>query len=93
MARVRDQGTWLDKIAELPTDAARQDFVRRRRWLHNFAAVEQLYDEVVRVARIDLGRAAGLASTAQCLAKQTDDDAARALGIRARGQLARRLST
>ena len=87
MARVPDQGTWLDRIAELPTDAARHDFVRRRRSLHNFAAVEQLYDEVVRLARIDLRRATGLASAAEWLAKQTDDAAARALGFRARGHV------
>jgi len=86
-ARVPDQGTWLDKIAELPTDAARQAFLRRRRSLHNFAAVEQLYDDVVRLARIDLGRAAGLARTAQWLARQIRDDAARALAIRARGHV------
>src|SRR4051812_10120803 len=86
-ARVPDQATWLDKVAELPTDAARVELIRRRRSLHNFAAVEQLYDEVVRLARVDLGRAAGLARTAQWLAKQIRDDAARALAIRARGHV------
>jgi len=81
------QGNWLDQIAALPTDATRYDFLRRRRWLHNFAAAEQLYDEIVRLSRIDLDRASGLARAAQTLAKHIDDDAARALGMRARGHV------
>lgn len=87
MARVPEQGNWLNEIAELPTDAARQNFFRRRGWLHNFAAVEQLYDEVVRLSRTDLERAAELAKAAQLLAKEIKDDAARALGLRARGHV------
>jgi len=87
MARVPENGNWLDQIAELPTDAARREFFQRRRWLHNFAAVEQLYDETVRLARVDLNRAVGLARAAESLGKQTDDDAAYALGIRARGHV------
>src|SRR5690349_15377545 len=87
MARVPEQVNWLDQIAELPTDAARQEFLSRRRWLHNFAAVEQLYDETVRLSRVDLDRAAGLATAAQSLGKQVGDDGAHALGIRARGHV------
>jgi CHAT domain-containing protein/tetratricopeptide (TPR) repeat protein len=87
MARAPEQGNWLDEIAELVTDYARKRFFRRRRWLNTFSAVEQLYDEVVRLSRIDLDRAAGLAKTAQLLASEIEDDAARALAIRARGHI------
>jgi tetratricopeptide (TPR) repeat protein len=85
--RVPEQRTWLDKFSELPTDAARQDFLRRRTWLHKSAAVEQLYDEVVRLARVELRRAEGLARTTEWLAKQSGDEAARALAIRANGHV------
>lgn len=87
VARSSERDNWLDKLAELPTDIARQKFLRRRGWLHNLAAVEQLYDEVVRLARIDLRRAAALARTAQWLAKQLSDDRAGALGLRAKGHV------
>ena len=87
MARVPEQENWLDQVAELPTDAARQEFLGRRRWLHTFAAVEQLYDETVRLSRVDLDRAAGLARAAESLGTQIGDDGAHALGIRARGHV------
>jgi tetratricopeptide (TPR) repeat protein len=85
--RVLEQRIWLDKIADLPTDAARRDFLRRRKSLRTVRAVEQLYDEVVRLARVELRRAAALARTAEWLAKLVDDQAAVALGMRARGHV------
>ena len=87
MVRGPEEGNWLDEVAELATDDARLEFFRSRGWLHNFAAVEQLYDEVVRLSRVDLERAARLAKAAQSLAKQIKDDAARALALRARGHI------
>ncbi|HWC16703.1 MAG TPA: tetratricopeptide repeat protein, partial [Terriglobales bacterium] len=87
MPRIPEQGSWLDEIAGLATDGARVGFFRSRRWLQNFAAVEQLYDEVVRFSRMDLDRAERLVKAAQLLAKQIKDDAARALALRARGHV------
>jgi tetratricopeptide (TPR) repeat protein len=85
--RVSGQQSWLEKVAELPTDAARRDFLQRRTRLHNSAAVEQLYDEVVRLARVELRRAAELAKSAEWLAKQVGDDAAQAIALRAKGHV------
>ena len=82
-----ETGNWLDEIAELASESARLGFLRRRRWLYSFSAVEQLYDEVVRLSRMDLDRAARLVKAAQRLALEINDEAARALALRAQGHI------
>ncbi len=80
-------GALIARLASIPESGARRAFLRRNRALHNRAAVEQLYDEVVRLARVDLRQADRLAQSAAWIAEKLGDDFCRAQGLRAAGHV------
>jgi CHAT domain-containing protein/tetratricopeptide (TPR) repeat protein len=72
--------------------ALEPDAQERRRMLDASEAdaaglVQRLYDEVVRLARVDLRSADRLARSAEWLARRAGDEASRALGLRAMGHI------
>jgi CHAT domain-containing protein/predicted negative regulator of RcsB-dependent stress response len=87
VARAPHEENWIETLADLPTEKARRSFLRAKGWLHVPAANARLYDEVVRLARVDLNRAARLAHAARWLADKINDDACRALSFRATGHV------
>ncbi len=77
-------------IAELrqnPDPAARRGILRTNRELHDPAVVDLLYDEVVRLARLDVQQAARVAQSALWIAEKLRDDYCRAQGMRAAGHV------
>ena len=77
----------IDRLADLTTARAREQFLRKNRELWQPTVVEQLYARVVRLARTDLKRADRLARASKWIAEKLDDDAYRAQGLRAIGHV------
>jgi len=82
-----DRGALIARLAGISEPRARRAFLRRSRQLHNRATVEQLYEEVVRLARVDLPQADRLAQSAAWIAEKLGDDVCRAHGLRAAGHV------
>jgi CHAT domain-containing protein len=80
-------GDVVELLAEQPTHRSMAAFLRRHPELRDSAFVERLYDQVVRVARVDIDRAARLADAAAWLAEQLDDRACSAQSLRASGHV------
>jgi CHAT domain-containing protein len=76
---------WMEELAVEASEESRRAFAMRRKDLHRSELVELLYDEVVRLTRIDLARAGRLAEAAIWLADAVGEPASRALAARAMG--------
>lgn len=77
----------IEQLARLQNGQARARMLRQHRELWTPALIQQMYEEVVRLARIDLQQAGRLARAARWLADQIGDDAARAQSLRALGHV------
>lgn len=75
------------QVAAIADGRARREFLRSAAGLHNAAAVEAVYDEAVKLTRVDLEQAARLAQAARWLAALLDDPWCRAQGLRATGHV------
>ncbi len=80
-------GDSIARIGSIPNDRARLSLIRRSSRLHNPEAVKMIYEEVVRLARIDVQQADRLARAATWIAEQLGDESCRALGYRATGHV------
>ncbi|HYK88871.1 MAG TPA: CHAT domain-containing protein [Acidobacteriota bacterium] len=77
----------ITELAQLSDAAARRGMLRRNRRLHSPEVVDFLYEEVVRLARVDLRQADRLAQAAAWIAERLEDDYCRAQGLRAAGHV------
>ena len=77
----------IDRLAALPTRRAMVAFLTRQRLLWDPVVVEQLYEQVVRVARVDVRQAKRLADGAAWLAAKLGDGRSRAQSLRASGHV------
>jgi CHAT domain-containing protein len=77
----------LQELGALKDPAALRRFLRLHSRLHDPAAVDRIYDEVVRLARADLRRADRLAQASIWLAEKLDDAYCRAQASRAAGHV------
>lgn len=89
MAHLNEAGQdeLIDRLAGFRDRRSRTSYLRRHQQLWTPAVVDQLYAHVLRVARIDLQRADGLAQAAQWIADKLDDERCRAQSLRALGHL------
>ena len=78
----------IEALAQEPTGQGRARVLREHRDRWDGTLVYRLYEEVVRLARIDLLQAERLARAAKWLAEQLADAAARAVSLRAMGHVA-----
>jgi tetratricopeptide (TPR) repeat protein len=76
----------LEQLAAEPRRAGRRQLLDGPEG-NDPGTVTRLYDETVRLARVDLRRAARLAETAEWLSRKLKDDASRATGLRAAGHI------
>jgi len=77
----------LEQLANEPQKRrGRQLLLAARQWWQP-QTVTRMYDEMVRLARIDLRQAERLALAAAWLSEQIDDEASRATGLRAMGHI------
>ncbi len=74
------------RLAAEPDSRRRSALLSRQRWARP-ETVSKLYEETVRLARIDLRQAERLAKSASWLSRKMDDEASRALGFRALGHI------
>ncbi len=81
------QSRLIAELAEICEVADRRGFLLKNRLLFDSAAVEKLYDEVVRLARLDLKKAERLAQAAVWVADSLKDDFSRAQSRRAMGHV------
>jgi CHAT domain-containing protein len=77
----------IEQLARLQNGQARARTLRQHRDQWSPALVQQMYESVVRLARIDVQQADRLAQAARWLAEQIDDDGARAQSLRALGHV------
>jgi CHAT domain-containing protein/Tfp pilus assembly protein PilF len=77
----------IEQLARVENGQARARLLRQHRECWNAALIQRMFDEVVRLARIDVQQAGRLARAAMWLADQLDDDAARAQSLRALGHV------
>ena len=77
----------IDRLANARDRRARERLLRRHEELRTAEVVEQLYNRVVQVARIDLKRADGLVHAATWIAEALGDDGCRAQSLRAAGHM------
>src|SRR5271157_4466568 len=84
---VSEDLTWIETLSRLPDERSRCAFLSRDPKLQSPEAVQQLFDEVIRLVRVDLRRAYRLAKAASWLGRQLRDDLSRALGLRALGHV------
>ncbi len=82
-----DIPAWIAQLAEIETEERRRELFLSAPDSHNLRVAEQFHAEVLRLAYVDLDRAARLAQAAGWLAELLDDDAARALAVRCRGHM------
>ncbi len=75
------------ELAQSPDVAARRGLLRRHRRLQDPAIVEMIYDEVVRLARVDPRKAARLAQAASWIAESLGSEYCRAQSFRAAGHV------
>jgi len=77
----------LEQLASEPLKRRRRQLLLAAREWWQPPTVTRLYDEMVRLARIDLRQAERLALAAAWLSEQLDDEASRATGLRAVGHI------
>jgi tetratricopeptide (TPR) repeat protein len=77
----------MERLAREPEAQARRQMLLANREWRAPETVARLYDEMVRLARIDLRQAERLARSAAWLSRRLNDGAARALGLRAMGHI------
>ncbi len=77
----------IGQLARLSDARARRGVLQRNRLLHDRSTVEFLYEEVVRLARVDVQQADRLAQAASWIAEKLGDDYCRAQGLRAAGHV------
>ena len=78
---------WIEQLADLEDAAARRDFFSRDSRAHHAGTAEKLHAEVLRLAYVDIERAARLAEAAGWLAELLNDASARAFSLRAQGHV------
>ncbi len=78
---------WIHQLAGTSEEDARRSLLRRHPEFRTLEAVEHLYQEVTRLARVDLRQADRLARTAVWLGHDLKDEAARAVSLRAEGHV------
>jgi CHAT domain-containing protein len=81
------QNALIDRLANARDRRTRERLLRRHEELRTAEVVEQLYNRVVQVARIDLKRADGLVHAATWIAEALGDDGCRAQSLRAAGHM------
>jgi len=79
--------SWTETLSRIPDERSRSAFLSRDPKLRTPEAVQQLFDEVIRLVRVDLRRAHRLAKAASWLGRQLRDEPSRALGLRALGHV------
>ena len=79
--------SWTETLSRIPDERSRRAFLSRDPKLQTPEAVQQLFDEVIRLVRVDLRRAHRLAKAASWLGRQLRDELSRALGLRALGHV------
>jgi CHAT domain-containing protein len=77
----------IEQLAAVQNGQARARVLRQHRNVWTPALIQRLYDNVVRLARIDVKQAGRLARAAMWLADQIDDEGARAQSLRAMGHV------
>lgn len=77
----------LEQLTAEPLKRKRHKILEAGREWWNSALVSRLYDEMVRLARIDLKQAERLADAALWVSEKIQDDASRAVGLRAVGHV------
>jgi tetratricopeptide (TPR) repeat protein len=77
----------IAQLAGIQDVGKRREILHRHRRLHAPKVVEMLYEEVVRLARVDLRQADRLAQAASWIANRLEDDYCRAQGLRAAGHV------
>src|SRR4051794_30805377 len=78
----------IEQLAAVQNGQARARVLRQHRQSWNPALIQRLYENVVRLARIDVQQAGRLARAAMWLADRMDDEGARAQSLRAMGHVA-----
>lgn len=78
---------WIEELGKLADPAGLDAWFAGRPELHRRQAVEQLVEEVIRLARLERPRAEAMSDAATRLAEIVGDDYARALSLKARGHL------
>src|SRR5512146_2145108 len=77
------QQEWIGELASLADEAARRELFGRHRSEHSAELVQALYEEVLRLGRIDLDSAQRVAEALGWLAGELDSSHARAIAYRA----------
>ena len=76
-----EEVSWVEILSRIPDEASRRAFLRADPNLQTEAAVQQLFDQLLRIVRIDLRRALRVALATMWLARQLGDrDPARQAG-------------
>ena len=81
------QNELIERLANARDRRARESLLRRHEELRSAEVVDQLYNRVVQVARLDLKRADGLVHAAAWIAEALGDDGCRAQSLRAAGHM------
>ena len=79
--------SWTETLSQIPDERSRGAFLSRDPKLQTPEAVQQLFDEVIRLVRVDLRRAYRLAKAALWIGRQLRDELSHALGLRALGHV------
>ena len=86
-AALLDVSAWIGKFAAIATEQDRRALLWKTPEAHHLNIAAQLHAEVLRLAYVDLDRAARLSQAAAWLAEILDDAAARALALRCEGHV------
>ncbi|MBZ5631117.1 MAG: CHAT domain-containing protein [Acidobacteriia bacterium] len=78
---------WIGELSRTETPSARRKLLRKYRAQYSPQLVDRLYDEVVRLSRVELLRAAPVADAALAVAQQLRDQGALAQASRAVGHI------
>jgi tetratricopeptide (TPR) repeat protein len=78
----------IEQLAQVQNGQARARVLRQHRHLWSPALIQRMYEDVVRLARIDVQQAGRLARAGMWLADQIGDEGARAQSLRAMGHVA-----
>src|SRR5271165_729403 len=84
---VSEDLSWTETLSRIPDEHSRRAFLSRDPKLQTPEAVQLLFDEVIRLVRVDLRRAYRLAKAASWVGRQLRDEPSRALGLRALGHV------
>jgi len=82
-----DIPAWIVKLADIESEQGRRELLWNTPEAHQLGVADQFHAEVLRLAYVDLDRAARLSQAAGWLAEILNEDAARALGVRCRGHV------